>query len=58
MYLDSFMEVAYIKDKNIAPVLSKLEKISEQFSVDFIISISIDGSELSEDLKSKVIVSL
>ena len=58
MYLDSFMDVAFIKDKNVAPVLAKLEKISEQFSVDFVISISIDGSELSEDLKSKVIVSL
>lgn len=58
MYLDSFMDVAYIKDRNIAPVISKLDKISTQFSVDFIISISVDESELSDDLKSKVIVSL
>ena len=58
MYLDSFLDVAFIKDRNPEPVLLKLEKISEQFSVDFVISISVDGSELSEDLKSKVIVSL
>jgi len=58
MYLDSFMEVAFIKNRDVSPVLVKLEKISEQFSVDFVISISVDESELSEDLKSKVIVSL
>ena len=58
MYLDSFMEVAFITNRDVAPVLAKLRKISEQFSVDFVISISVDESELSEDLKSKVIVSL
>jgi len=58
MYLDSFMEVAFITNRDVAPVLAKLKKISEQFSVDFVISISVDESELSEDLKSKVIVSL
>ena len=58
MYLDSFMDVAYIKNNDIEKILEKLEEISEQFSVDFVISISIDGSLVPESLKSKVIVSL
>ena len=59
MYLDSFLVIASIADhKDAEPVLQKLEKISEQFDVDFVISMSVDESELSDDLKSKVIVSL
>ena len=58
MYLDSFMDVAFVQGRNVAPVIMKLEQIGKQFSVDFIISISVDESELSDDLKSKVIVSL
>ena len=59
MYFDSFMVMANITDvKDAEPVLEKLEKISEQFDVYFVISMSVDESELPEALKSKVIVSL
>ncbi|MCR5222809.1 MAG: twitching motility protein PilT [Lachnospiraceae bacterium] len=59
MYLDSFLVIASIKQtQDIEPVLQKLEKISEQFDVDFVISMSVDESELSEEMKAKVIVSL
>ncbi len=59
MYLDSFLVIANIEaHPDAEPVLMKLEKISQQFDVDFIISMSLDESELSEDMKSKVIVSL
>lgn len=59
MYLDSFLVIASIKQTHdIEPVLQKLEKISEQFDVDFVISMSVDESELSEEMKAKVIVSL
>ena len=59
VYFDSFMDVAYIKDKNgVEPVVKKLDKISEQFKVDFVISVSLDSSELSDYMQSKVIVSL
>lgn len=59
VYLDSFLDVAYISEhKDVEPVIQKLEKISNLFKVDFIISMSLDGSELSEEMKSKVIVSL
>ena len=53
------MDVAYIKERTrTEDVIKKLDKISEQFKVDFVISVSLDASELSEYLKSKVIVSL
>ncbi|MBO4902549.1 MAG: twitching motility protein PilT [Lachnospiraceae bacterium] len=59
MYLDCFLVIASIPEhKDVEPVLEKLEKISEQFDVDFVISMSVDESELSDAMKSKVIVSL
>ena len=59
MYLDSFLDVAFIEDRSkVEDILKKIEKISEQFKVDFVISMSVDGSELSDDMKSNVIVSL
>lgn len=59
VYFDSFMDVAYIKERTrVEEIVKKLDKISDQFKVDFIISVSLDASELSEYLQSKVIVSL
>ncbi|MCR5735327.1 MAG: twitching motility protein PilT [Lachnospiraceae bacterium] len=59
MYFDSFMDVAYVKTTdNLEKLMAKMEKISDQFTVDFIISISLNESELPEHLKSMVIVSL
>ena len=59
MYFDSFLKIACLEeDGDIAPVVAKLEKIGEAFGIDFILSISLDEAELSDELKSKVIVSL
>ena len=59
VYLASSMDVAYIKDRTLVEnVVKKLDRISDQFKVDFIISVSLDASELSEYMQSKVIVSL
>lgn len=59
VYLDSFLNIAFIEDtSSVNEVLAKLDKISDQFHVDFIISMSVDISELSDEFKAKVIVSL
>lgn len=58
MYFDSFLKIACLEDTDISPVIEKLDKISEQFKVDFILSVSLDEAELPESAKSKVIVSL
>ena len=59
VYLDSFMDVAFIKDRKlVGDVLDKFEKISSQFDVDFIISVSLEVDEVPEKYKSQVIVAL
>ena len=59
MFLDSFLNIACLGDDgDILPVVEKLEKVSESFGVDFVLSVSKDEQELPESLKSKIIVSL
>ena len=58
MYFDSFLDIACLDSNNISAVVAKLEKIGEVFGIDFILSVSIDESEVPEDMKSKIIVSL
>ena len=59
LYLDSFMDIAFIKDKkDVEEVFVKLDSISRQFSVDFVISVSLEPDEVPEKFKSQVIVSL
>ena len=58
MYLDSFLKIACLENQEYEAAIHKLEKISEKFNVDFVISISKDEAELPEDYKSKIIVSL
>ena len=58
MYLDSFLKIACVEEGDIAPVIEKLEEISEKFHVNFILSVSLDESELSDALKGKVIMAL
>ncbi|MDE7340576.1 MAG: twitching motility protein PilT [Lachnospiraceae bacterium] len=63
MYFDSFLKIACMEDsaavsEDINTVIGKLEAVSTKFNVDFVLSISLDAHELSEDLKSKIIVSL
>lgn len=58
MYFDSFLKIACLEGQDIAPVVEKLEKMSEKFGVDFVLSVSQNESALAESLKSKIIVSL
>ncbi len=58
MYFDSFLDIACLAEAGVDSVVEKLESISKQFSVDFVLSVSLDENELSENVKSKVIVSL
>ncbi|MCR4833954.1 MAG: twitching motility protein PilT [Butyrivibrio sp.] len=58
MYLDSFLKIACLEDSDITGTLDKLDKLSDKFNIDFVLSVSMDESELPESVKSKVIVSL
>ena len=58
MFLDNFLSIAYLEDKDITPVVDKLEKLGESFGVDFVLSVGVNAEDLPEALKEKVIVSL
>jgi hypothetical protein len=58
IFLDSFLKIAYVNDDNISYVLDKLEKISNLFQIDFVISISMSLEQIPENMKKNVIVSL
>ncbi len=58
MYIDGIMKLAKLDKDSLEIVVKRLEKISEKFGFDIIISASIDESKLSDDLKKLVIVSL
>ena len=47
-----------LEGKDITETVEKLEKLSEKFNIDFILSVSMDESELPENVKSKVVISL
>lgn len=58
VFLDSFLKIAYVNNDNFDSVFNKLQRISEQFNVDFILSISMNYEQLPEYVKKDVIVSL
>ena len=58
MYNDGIMKLAKLDKDSLEVVVKRLDKISEKFGFDIIISASIDESKLSDDLKKLVIVSL
>ena len=58
MYIDGIMKLAKLDKDSLEVVVKRLDKISEKFGFDIIISASIDESKLSDNLKELVIVSL
>ena len=58
MYLDSFLKIASLEGKDITTAINRLEKLSDKFGVDFILSVSLDEHELPEDIKPKVHIAL
>lgn len=58
MYVDGILKIAKVGVQESNELISRLDKISEKFKFDLIISVSVDESELSDELKEKVIVSL
>ncbi len=60
IYIDGFSYIADIKDTkaDLDTAISQIEKISSMFNVDFVISISSDKSELSEEVQKKIMVAL
>ncbi len=58
MYLDCFMKIANIEEDEILTLLEKIEKISDTYKVDFIVSVTIDSNNIPDKIKDKVISAL
>lgn len=58
MYFDSFLDIAHLRDADITPALKKLDTLSQQFKIDFVLSVSIDEADLPESAKSLIAISL
>ena len=58
MYFDSFLNISCLEGKDITQTIDKLEELSKKFNIDFVLSLSMDESELPEGVKSKVVISL
>lgn len=63
VYLDSFLRIAKLEERDIdietvIPVLKQLSSISAQFSVDFIISISLTKEQLPAEYHEMVVAEL
>jgi len=58
VYLDSFLNISCLEDSDITAVLEKLDLISTKFSVDFVISISLNADEIPDKFKDSVVVAL
>ncbi len=60
IYLDSFLKLAKLEDNHegFDDTINQLVNIGKQFNVKFIISVSLDEAELSDDMKALVAVSL
>lgn len=58
MYFDGFLNIACLEGQDITPTIEKLERLSEKFKVDFVLSVSMDESELPEGAKSRILTAL
>lgn len=58
VYLDSFLSISGLDDSDVTETINKLDKLSEKFGIDFILSVSKDEDELPESVRSKIVISL
>ncbi|MDO4803741.1 MAG: twitching motility protein PilT [Lachnospiraceae bacterium] len=58
MYLDGFLKCAKLKEDNITDTILKLNAVSTQFDIDFLISVSVPQEDLDDRIKDLVVLSL
>ena len=58
MYFDSFLIISDQVGKDITASIERLQKISEQYGVDFVLSVSMDESEVPDAVKPLIAISL
>lgn len=58
MFFDSFLKIAHLEGADITSVVSLLAKISVERKINFVLSVSMDESDLPEDVKQYILVSV
>lgn len=58
MFLDSFLKLASLEGEDVGDTISTLEKISDKYSVNFVLSVSMDAAEMPENVQKDVVISL
>ncbi|MCD7752616.1 MAG: twitching motility protein PilT [Lachnospiraceae bacterium] len=58
VYIDGFLKIAALEGQDITSTIQKIKKLSEKFHVDFTISVSLDGEDIPEALKSDIAVAV
>lgn len=58
MFLDSFLKLSCLEGEDISETIATLEKISEKYNVNFVLSVSMDAAELPECAQKDIVVSL
>ncbi len=58
VYIDGFLKVAALEGQDITSTVQKIKQLSEKFHVDFTISVSMDGEDIPESLKSDIAVAV
>lgn len=58
MYLDSFLNVAKLEGADITATIKELAMISENFKVNFVLSVSLDKTEVPADLAEYIFIEL
>lgn len=58
MFLDSFLKLACLEGEDISETIAVLEELSADYSVNFVLSISMDSHEMPEAIQKDVIISL
>lgn len=58
MFLDSFIKLACLEGEDISDTITTLENISVKYSVNFVLSVSMDAVDMPESIQKNVVISL
>lgn len=58
MYIDAILKVAKLEKDGLTSVVKRLETISSKFKVDFTASVTLDASDLDEEIRNNIVVEL
>ena len=58
VFLDSFLKLAVLEGADITSTIDRIETLGEKYGITFVLSVSMDASDLPENAKKNVTVTL